>query len=274
MSILLFGMSGGIASAPAVSTDSIRERIMQDLRLRLESIQSVGSESAAAGNTPGVRYAASATYTGTVTRQYQIQVVTGGASGVAAVTITDVTPADQRTLWPAGTADDNGSVAAVVTSGTAFNVGTLGVQMTLTWTGNLASGDTWFVWAGTYTRTVDQVIEVADDDPSVPVWIEIGTPTEDPVEGPVQKISYEMDVTLLCSIERTPDPKTEISELIAAVKKAVVGTEIARTRSGLAIDTELLGSAGFALGDTKSRSGFEMTLLIHYRHALTDPHTL
>lgn len=64
---------------------------------------------------------------------YYLEVTTGGASGTAEITVTSDTTGEE-------------SAAAAVTSGTAIALGTLGLEITPTWTGNLNAGDRWIVW--------------------------------------------------------------------------------------------------------------------------------
>jgi len=64
---------------------------------------------------------------------YYIEVTTGGPSGTAQITITSDTSGE-------------GSAAAVITSGTDVNVGTHGLVLTPTFTGNLTVGQKWIVW--------------------------------------------------------------------------------------------------------------------------------
>lgn len=64
---------------------------------------------------------------------YQIAVTTGGGSGVAQVTITSDTAGE-------------GSAAQAITTATPLTVGTKGLALTPTFTGNLVVGQKWFVW--------------------------------------------------------------------------------------------------------------------------------
>lgn len=64
---------------------------------------------------------------------YVLEVTTGGASGTAEITVTSETAGQ-------------GVAAAVVTSGSPFTVGSLGLTLTPTWTGNLVVGQKWAVW--------------------------------------------------------------------------------------------------------------------------------
>lgn len=64
---------------------------------------------------------------------YILEVTTAGASGVAAITVTSDTVGQ-------------GNASAVVTTGTEFTVGSLGLTLTPTFTGNLALGQRWVLW--------------------------------------------------------------------------------------------------------------------------------
>jgi hypothetical protein len=64
---------------------------------------------------------------------YYLEVTTGGASGVAQITVTSDTSGE-------------GNAAATVTSGSPFTVGTEGLTITPTFTGNLTQGDRWVLW--------------------------------------------------------------------------------------------------------------------------------
>ena len=64
---------------------------------------------------------------------YYLEVTTGGASGTAKITVTSDTAGE-------------GSAAATVTTATAFNVGTKGLELVPVWTGNLVVGQKWTVW--------------------------------------------------------------------------------------------------------------------------------
>ncbi len=64
---------------------------------------------------------------------YFLEVTTGGASGVAEITVSSDTPGE-------------GSAAAVVTSGTPFSLGTHGLEITPNFSGDLPVGTKWVVW--------------------------------------------------------------------------------------------------------------------------------
>lgn len=64
---------------------------------------------------------------------YHLEVTTGGASGVAQITVTSDT-------------EGEGNAAAAVTTGTPFTVGSKGLTLTPTFTGNLVQGQKWTLW--------------------------------------------------------------------------------------------------------------------------------
>ncbi len=80
-----------------------------------------------------VSWAAGGTLTNTDVIKYTLEVTTGGASGTAEITVTSDTSGE-------------GNAAAVVTTATAFTVGASGLELTPTFTGDLASGQKWHVW--------------------------------------------------------------------------------------------------------------------------------
>ena len=65
--------------------------------------------------------------------EYVLTCTTAGASGSAQITVTSDTSGE-------------GNSAAAVTSGSPFTLGTKGLTVTPTWTGNLTLGMTWSVW--------------------------------------------------------------------------------------------------------------------------------
>ena len=65
--------------------------------------------------------------------EYILTCTTPGASGTAQITVTSDTSGE-------------GNAAATVTSGSPFSMGTKGLTITPTWTGSLASNQTWTVW--------------------------------------------------------------------------------------------------------------------------------
>lgn len=80
-----------------------------------------------------VSWVAGGTLTNTEAIMYRLEVTTPGASGVAEITVTSDTPGE-------------GSAAAAVTTATPFSLGTEGLTLTPTFTGNLVDGQTWTVW--------------------------------------------------------------------------------------------------------------------------------
>lgn len=64
---------------------------------------------------------------------YYVEVTTGGASGTAQITVTSDTPGEAN-------------AANTITTATAETIGTKGLQITPTWTGNLVAGQKWVVY--------------------------------------------------------------------------------------------------------------------------------
>lgn len=278
MSILLLGLSGrslGEQSAP--TGRSIRQQILDNLEASLLLVQSVRSEGRAANDSVDVGYAAGGAYTGTVTRRYKATVVTGGASGTATVTVTDDTPTAQSDLWThqdeddVGTMDD-GPVAAVVTSGTAINLGAagLGATLTLTFTGVLVADDYWYVWAGPFQTSVEQVARKMDTRDGG-CWIEMQAPQQTSAPGPLPLQANAMEVALWCYVPRTEDPQDAVERLLADITNAV---RLDPTRSALAVNTLPQDDVAVVLDGTKSRSWFVLRLAIRYRHRDNDTRSL
>lgn len=275
MSIALFGLSGDVRTSAAPDTSlSIREQALRNLEQWLISIKSYSPSVAEADrdNTVALEFEAGGSYTGTVTRLYRIEVVTGGVSGVAEVTVTDATSAAQTALWPyqdtanSNTADD-GPVAEAVTSGVAIDLGSLGATFTMTWSGSLTAGDVWFVWAGPYQNSVRHVTREMDSN-KPPISIEIQVPLDTPDESPITKEQNEAAVVLQCFVPPHQDQASLIESLLADVKKSM---RLDHTRGGTAIDTRFEGSVAFALSQLKERGGFDLQVVLTYRHDEDDP---
>lgn len=278
MSILLLGMSGRYVGEQAAPTGlSIRQRILDDLEATLLLVQSVRAEGRADNASADVAYVAGGAYTGTVTRRYKATVVTGGASGTATITVTDDTPTAQRDRWTYQDEDDvgdldDGPVAAVVTSGTAIDLGTagLGVTLTLTFSGVLVAGDYWYVWAGPFQSAVEQVARKMDTRDGG-CWIEMQAPQQTSVPGPLPLQANTMEVALWCYVPRSEDPHDAVERLLADVTNAV---RLDPTRGALAVNTLPQDDVAVVLDDTKSRSWFVLRLAIRYRHRDNDTRSL
>jgi len=78
-------------------------------------------------------WAAGGTLTNTDLITYYLEVTTGGASGTAEITVSSDTSGE-------------GNAAALVTSGSPLTVGSQGLTLTPTFSGNLRAGDRWVVW--------------------------------------------------------------------------------------------------------------------------------
>lgn len=77
---------------------------------------------------------------------YYLEVTTGGASGVAGITVTSDTAGE-------------GLAEATVTSESPFTIGTQGLTSTPTFTGDLVAGDRWVVWIFPIGIRLDPVSE-------------------------------------------------------------------------------------------------------------------
>ena len=82
---------------------------------------------------------------------YFLEVTTAGASGMAEIAVTSDQPGE-------------GSAAQTVTSGTPLDVGTRGLQLTPTFTGELIAGQRWMVWLMPIGLSLDPI---SDDFESV-----------------------------------------------------------------------------------------------------------
>lgn len=129
--------SGSVADAP----------ILANL-LRACGYQLTGAAGTAAANVigpiparggpavaPTVTFAKTGTVTITKPVLYTLEVTTGGASGTAMLAISNNDP----------DTDGTAVAPAIVTSGTAKTLGTSGISVTPTWTGNLVIGQRWQV---------------------------------------------------------------------------------------------------------------------------------
>lgn len=86
----------------------------------------------------------SAAATNTDVIAYYVKVTTGGASGAAQVTVTSDTQGE-------------GSGPSTVTSGTPLTLGTKGLKLTPTWTGNLVLNTQWVVWLRPSGTSLDPI---------------------------------------------------------------------------------------------------------------------
>lgn len=269
MSFLVGGMSIGARSESSASTGlTIRERIIRHLLATLQSVQALGEPQPDPDNQPGVASATGGAYTGSASRRYRATIVTAGASGVARVTVTDETPAEIRALWASGEALDDGPVAVVVTSGTAFAVGSLGVTLRLTWSGTLAAGASWDVCAADYQRCLGSVLRDLDQRDDSTAWVQIGRPTGRPVPGAIGKRTWEMSVPLLIRYRAEDDVESSLEAVLGDVERAL---RIDITRGGWAIQTEVAVADALPLQETKPWGLAELPVTILYRTKDDDP---
>lgn len=263
----------GMGIVPGAATPdtslSIRERIVAHIVTALESIKGAPIASRSSATRAGSGTAAG-TYTGIVTRRYQIECTLAGESGTAEVTITDVTPAAQQAIWDAGESTDDGAADLVVTSGVAFAVGSLGVTLAITFD-SLSLGDTWFVDVGNYRTSVERVVQSDDQREYTGNWIRMPLESEDAGEGPVIKETREMLLELELYSRRSEDSDGEIRKLIHDAKRALWRDP---TRGQIALDTEFVGNDGFALQATKAGSLAVLRVIVTYRTSRADTRVL
>jgi hypothetical protein len=258
-SFLIQGFQGEAPESQAAATGlTIRELILLNLKATIETIKAIEQSRPGLANTIITSAVAAGSYVGTVTRKYRVDVVLAGASGVAKYTVTDVTY---------GT--DSGPVAQVITSGVAFVVGALGVTLTLTWTGALALGDTWDLYAGPYQTSIGLVLREDDDQPTQQPegdWCVIGKVAEDANESPLGKWTKHMLVPLGVFLRKSDD--STISAFLGDLEQALM---VDYTRGGYAVDTDLVSNTSYARDTAKAFGGFDLMINIHYRHKRDDP---
>lgn len=264
MSILIFGLSlpQEADSASPSSGLTIRELILRNVATTLGKIKGrMDPVGRASNSSQKVRVESSGTYTGTEYRKYRVQVVTGGLSGVAAVTATDVTTGLSGS-------PDNGPTAALVTSGTPLALGSLGVSIEFTFAGTLVLGDYWDIECGIYQSSVAIVTRQQDEHPSASVLCAIQEPIEDAEDQPIGYTTKRMDLVVRCHVNSVQSPESEIEKILGDMEKALMTDP---TRGGYAIDSQVLTNAAYALDDLKASSGFDLHVGILYRHLRSDP---
>jgi hypothetical protein len=256
-----FGPGCGMRYGPFVHTAvvasrlTIRERVLRNLVATLETIRAVDGPFPGADNT-SVGAVVSGTYLGDVTRRYTVTVTSAGISGVAVCTVVDSLGLD-------------GSGGGVITSGDPLTIGTLGVSLTITFTGALKVGDVWDIWAGPYETSIQAVFRQDDVRKLVRPednYIVLGKALENSEEIPLGKRSWHMVVPLACFLQRSDD--TAISAALGDILKVLM---IDYTRGGYAIDTDILSNVSYAMEIAKTESGFDLMVEIHYRHNRDDP---
>ena len=166
-----------------------------------------------------VSWAISGALTNTDVIFYYISVVTGGPSGTATVQVTS------------DTTGEGGGAVETVTSGTAMAVGTKGLQVTPTFTGNLTAGQSWVVWACPPGSTLDPI---SDDFDSLTLYLYLdgtlhritgceGTFSIDATGGQYAKVKWEFtgqyspltDVPLVSPVfETTLPPQVQLARLL------------------------------------------------------------
>lgn len=266
-------MQGNIGQHAAAANTTglpIRERIIRNVVSTLDMIQGAGRVRVGATTTLGAQGTTGGAYTGGASRLYRATCVLAGASGVARVTVTDVTAADHRALWPSGESVDDGPANVVVTSGSPFSIGTLGATMTLTFD-TLAVGDTFEVWRGDWQTSVGEVVRGDDARDTDLAWIEVGFPDEEPEAGPLAKRTGLLFLDLSLHARRGGTTPTDLEHFLADVRAALLVDE---TRGGLAISTEFASTFGVVLQEARAWGECVLRVAILYRTVDDDPRTL
>lgn len=86
----------------------------------------------------------SSTLTNTDVINYRLKVITGGASGAATVQVLSETVGEAN-------------AAVAITSGSVFSVGSKGLKLTPTFTGNLVAGAEWVIWVYPIGLSLDPI---------------------------------------------------------------------------------------------------------------------
>lgn len=272
MSYLVGGMALGARSESAAAGGlTIRERVLRNVVATLQAVQAIGDPQPDPDNAPGIAAVSGGAYTGAATRRYRATVVLAGVSGTARVTVSDETPEAIRALWPDGEGLDDGPVSVAVTSGAAFALGSLGATLALTWSGTLAAGQTWDVWAGEYQCSLGSVLRDIDERDDSSAWVQVGRPTGRPVQGPIGKRSWLLTLPILIRYRAVPDVESALEAVLGDVERAL---RVDITRGGWAIQTEIDANDAVPLQDVKPWGLAELPVTIHYRTRDDDPRSL
>jgi len=154
--------------------------------------------------------------TATEVAMYTLEVTTAGASGTAAVTVSSDVGA--------------GNASAVITSGTPFEIGAEGLEITPTFTGNLSLGQTWTVWLlppGLTLRPVSDDAEISSitltmykDRVRHTMPGAYGTFTIDATAGAYATVQFTFTGTFVAAVDGTAPSPTYERTLPAQVELA------------------------------------------------------
>lgn len=203
---------------------SVRDNIMDNLQSAFESILNRGdavADGSNTGNYNNIAIVSGGIYTGSVSKTYTIEITTGGISGIAKCSITDV----------GGT--------QTITSGTALDLATDNATITFTWadaTAVLVVGDKWTVDCDTYNTNIKDVFRakavgiVLKNYPSI-VMARAGQSYERP-DG----IKFRNTMTVIAEawIEERDNIDNELEKILEDMENAC---QLDTLRGGYAIDT-------------------------------------
>jgi len=228
-------VTAGVPAAPS-SVHAI-ESIMYNIKGVLETIINVGEAVADSGNSSPssasrLSVISGGSFTGAEQTDYDVEVVTEGASGIAAVTVTDVTTGADSVV---------GNVA--VTSGTAVDLGTRGGTITFTFqgAGALTIGDKWTVLCNVYNNTVRQVMryKAAGNKLDVYPGIIIGEAPQDYGQAESAKYRNRLRVLLIAWMEE--GDSDEIGTLLNSMLQDIeTALSLDPQRGGTAQDTKFI----------------------------------
>jgi len=251
----------------------IREIAQRHLEASLQSIQSVSTPMPGVGNGVGLSPVSGGSPTVSETHRYTVAVTTGGASGVAQVSVVDSTPVMVRQQWPSSATGDASLAGVVVTSGSPLALGTSGGTLAVTFTGALVVGDTWDVWVGTYQGSIGGVTRNETRRMGHQWWVSMPFPDEQPLlarETPVDKREALLLCPLVVWVRRSDSMSDLLERIIGDIRTAVLSD---LTRGGFAVSTELVDNRSTALRAIRAQGWCEMTAQVRVRTSRTDVRT-
>jgi hypothetical protein len=205
-----------------------RELIMSNLKTTFEGIIAIKwpvADSGNSGSPSDLIIKSGGTFTATSQIIYTCTITTAGASGTAKVTVTGTDASGPHTI----------------TSGSPISIGSKGVTLTLTFSGNLTPNDKWVITADTYKNTIRDVIRAhavgveLKEYPSI-VFCET---TQSYGTGEGDSYRNEMSVYVEIWVEKRENMATVLNSLQQDVENALMRDQ---QRGGYAFDTQLISS--------------------------------
>lgn len=232
----------------------IRETIMQNIKTTLEGIVSIGAaipNAANSGLPNDLIVQTGGTYTHTAQFNYAVEVTTAGASGVAKVSVTGSEISGPHT----------------VTSGTPITVGTKGVQVTFTFTGELIIGDKWTIKADIYENTLRDIFRVnqagmqMNEFPSA--IIQDGDQSYGEPQGEMYTPSMRVIIGIWVKAEH--DTGALLNSILSDIEYAV---SLDPSRGGLAFDTTLVSAEPLIDEEVKPFAAITIELAVSYKQVI------